>query len=58
MSDSTRDREQHGTRWRYVRGCRCAVCTECNREYMREYMRKRRQDGRLTGADDGLDAHR
>lgn len=33
---------KHGTRSAYVNGrCRCELCTEANREYMRDWMRAR-----------------
>jgi hypothetical protein len=38
---------KHGTRRRYVEGCRCEDCTEANRIYKREY-RQRRIGGELT----------
>lgn len=32
-------RATHGTRSRYVAGCRCEKCNLANRDYQREYMR-------------------
>lgn len=32
-------KSEHGTRPRYVLGCRCDPCTVANRDYQREYMR-------------------
>lgn len=38
---------KHGTRRRYVEGCRCAPCTEANSEWARDYRARRAAD---TGA--------
>lgn len=46
--------QNHGTRWCYVRGCRCAACAESNREYMREYMRRRRKTVPVSGGGGAL----
>jgi hypothetical protein len=32
---------QHGTRTKYVKGCRCGLCKGANRTYQRDYMRGR-----------------
>lgn len=37
---------QHGSRSKYVRGCRCGLCKSANRMYQRDMMRQRRADGR------------
>lgn len=32
---------RHGTRSKYVQGCRCDSCARANRNYQREYIRAR-----------------
>ena len=36
---------KHGTRSKYVSGCKCARCVQANRIYQREYLRARRRAG-------------
>jgi hypothetical protein len=39
----------HGDRSRYTAGCRCARCTEAQRNYQREFARKKRAHGLAPG---------
>jgi len=39
--DLNRPAPEHGTRSRYVSGCRCDLCTAAERDYAREYKRER-----------------
>lgn len=43
---------EHGTRARYVKGCRCVSCTAAERTYSREYKRRRRREGQLRLVED------
>ena len=48
----------HGTRGRYVKGCRCEPCTIANRVYARERYRARRLKGDWNGLVSAEDARR
>lgn len=41
----------HGTRSRYVGGCRCAACTDANRRYLALLIRTSCQRARLAPRD-------
>lgn len=45
----TKTKVAHGTRSRYIMGCRCWRCLEADREYGREYRRRQRADELVPG---------